>query len=93
LTRLFPVLTAACILAVGPGVTRALDLTIACGRTVQETALCKGAAGEWAAKTGHRVQVITTPTDDAQRLARYLDLLQVRAPELDVLEIDALWCG
>ena len=93
MTRLFPVLTAACILAVGPGVTRALDLTIACGRTVQETALCKEAVDEWAAKTGHQVQVITAPTDDAQRLARYLDLLQVRATELDVLEIDALWCG
>ncbi|WP_295587572.1 ABC transporter substrate-binding protein [uncultured Lamprocystis sp.] len=93
MTRLFPVLTMACILAAGPGVTHALDLTIACGRTAQETALCKGAVGEWEAKTGHRVQVITTPTDDAQRLARYLDLLQVGAPELDVLEIDALWCG
>ena len=93
MTRLFPVLTAACILAVGPGVTRALDLTIACGRTAQETALCKEATDEWAARTGHRVQVLSTPTDDGQRLARYLDLLQVRAPELDVLEIDALWCG
>ncbi len=93
MTRLCTVLITACVLATGPGVTHALDLTIACGRTARDTALCKGAADDWAAKTGHRVQVITTPTDDAQRLARYLDLLQVRAPELDVLEIDALWCG
>ena len=93
MTRLFPILTTVCTLAVGPGATRALDLTIACGRSAQETALCRESTDTWAAKTGHRVQVITTPPDDAQRLARYLDLLQVRAPELDVLEIDALWCG
>ena len=87
------VLVSLCALPVCASAQDLWDLTIACGRTARETALCRESADAWAAKTGHRVQVITTPTDDAQRLTRYLDLLQVRAPELDVLEIDALWCG
>ena len=70
-----------------------MDLTIACGRTDQETTLCRTAAQEWATHTGHQVRVVATPAEDAVRLARYQDLLAVGATELDVLEIDALWVG
>lgn len=90
--RLLTSLAALCLLLSAP-LGRAADLTIACGRTAPETLMCRGAAEDWAARTGNRVRVFAAPTDPARRLARYLEFLEAEAPELDVMEIDALWCG
>ncbi len=93
LPRPLRALGAAWLLCCGLAPAWAADLTIACGRDAQTTDLCRDAAAAWATRTGHRVLVLGTPPDDARRLARYQELLEVGAPELDVLEIDALWCG
>jgi trehalose/maltose transport system substrate-binding protein len=87
------ILTAVCLLLMGSAPAWAADLSLVCGRDARETRLCRGAAEDWAARTGNQVRVFAAPPDPARRLIRYQELLEVGAAEPDVLEIDALWCG
>ena len=93
MSRLLLALAALCPLLLGSDPARAADLSIVCGRDARETLLCRGAAADWAARTGNQVRVFAAPPDAARRLNRYQELLGVGAAEPDVLEIDALWCG
>lgn len=69
----------------------AAEVSIACGRTEAEHALCREAAEAWASASGHEVRVIAAPEGVEDRLQVYQELLGVASPALDVLEIDVIW--
>jgi trehalose/maltose transport system substrate-binding protein len=68
-------------------------VTVACGALGVELALCREAAGEWAARTGNTVSIVNTPNSSSDRFALYVQLLASRSPEIDVLQIDVVWPG
>jgi trehalose/maltose transport system substrate-binding protein len=68
-------------------------LRVSCGSVGQELELCRSDAEAWAARTGHRVQVVPTPNDASERLALYLQLLGAGSGRIDVLQVDVAWPG
>ena len=79
------------ILASGPG--GAATITISCGAVGIELELCREGAEAWAEKSGHQVQVVSTPNSSSERLALYQQLLAAQASDIDVLQIDVIWPG
>jgi len=84
------VVVAACLLG---GAASAANLKVSCGTVGQELELCKSAAQTWAAKTGHTVEVVSTPADASERLALYQQILGARSDKIDVFQIDVVWPG
>ena len=72
---------------------RAAEIAISCGAVGQELRMCRTAAEAWAKKTGHTVEIISTPNESNQRLALYQQLLAAGSPDIDVFQIDVIWPG
>ena len=75
------------------GAAQAATLKVSCGAVGQELELCKSAAQTWAQKTGHTVDVVTTPADSNERLALYQKTLGAGSDQIDVIQIDVVWPG
>jgi trehalose/maltose transport system substrate-binding protein len=75
------------------GPTGAATVVIACGAVGIEFELCRQGAEAWAARTGHRVKMISTPNDANERLALFQQILAARSPDIDVFQIDVVWPG
>jgi trehalose/maltose transport system substrate-binding protein len=71
----------------------AATITISCGAVGAELALCREGAEAWAARSGHQVQVVSTPNSSSERLALYQQLLAAQADDIDVFQIDVIWPG
>lgn len=68
-------------------------IKVSCGAVGKELELCKKGSEQWAAKTGNKVEVVTTPPDTNARLALYQQLLGAGASDIDVFQIDVVWPG
>ncbi|MFM2059503.1 MAG: hypothetical protein RLY71_3888 [Pseudomonadota bacterium] len=66
-------------------------LTITCGSTGRELALCREGAEAWAAARGHTVKLVTMPGSDTLSLTQ--QLLAAGAADIDVFQIDIAWSG
>ncbi|WP_163836584.1 ABC transporter substrate-binding protein [Spartinivicinus ruber] len=68
-------------------------LTISCGAVGAELSLCKEAVASWSKKTGHQVNVISTPNSSTERLALYQQIFSAKSSDIDVFQIDIIWPG
>ena len=69
------------------------EIADSCGAVGKKLQLCRSAAEEWAHKNGHSVTIISTPNGADQRLALYQQLFAAQSPDIDVLQVDAIWPG
>jgi trehalose/maltose transport system substrate-binding protein len=69
------------------------SISISCGAVGQEFELCRAATLAWSQRTGHGVQIVSTPADASERLALYQQLLNSHSENVDVLQIDVVWPG
>ncbi|WP_404932713.1 ABC transporter substrate-binding protein [Marinobacter pelagius] len=81
---------AACLLAGG---LQAKTVTISCGAVGAERQLCEEGTRAWEQKTGHEVQVVSTPNSATERLSLYQQLLAAQSGDVDVFQIDVVWPG
>lgn len=81
---------AACLLAGG---LQAKTITISCGAVGAERQLCEEGTRAWSEKTGHDVQVVSTPNSATERLSLYQQLLAAQSSDIDVFQIDVVWPG
>lgn len=72
---------------------QAATITISCGAVGAERQLCEQGTQAWAKKTGHEVQVVSTPNSATERLSLYQQLLSARSSDVDVFQIDVVWPG
>jgi trehalose/maltose transport system substrate-binding protein len=95
LPTLRPALLAAVLMATGlfAAAAGAATLKIACSGIGQERELCRQAAEDWAASSGHGVEIVTPPNDASERLALYQQLLSAGSDRIDVLQVDVVWPG
>jgi trehalose/maltose transport system substrate-binding protein len=70
---------------------QAATITISCGAVGQELEFCRDGVRSWERATGHSVRLVSAPNSSSERLALYQQLLAARAPDVDVLQIDAVW--
>lgn len=63
-------------------------LKIACSGLGKELELCRSAVDAWAKKTGHGVEVVSTPNDASERLALYQQVLSSGSDKIDVFQIE-----
>ncbi|SPJ32098.1 ABC transporter substrate-binding protein [Kushneria phyllosphaerae] len=86
---------AGCLLMVVGVVSQATaaDLTISCGAVGAELQLCKAGVERWEAKSGHSVEVVSTPNSATERLSLYQQILSSRSGDIDVFQIDVVWPG
>lgn len=70
-----------------------VSISISCGAVGQEFELCRAATLAWSTRTGHGVQIVSTPADASERLALYQQLLNSHSDSVDVLQIDVVWPG
>ncbi|UYG06974.1 ABC transporter substrate-binding protein [Halomonas sp. M4R1S46] len=70
----------------------AAEIAIACGAG-DASDYCPIAAQEWAEKTGHSVQVVSTPNSATEKLSLYQQLLGSGSGDIDVLMVDIVWPG
>ncbi|MCK0745129.1 ABC transporter substrate-binding protein [Chromohalobacter nigrandesensis] len=75
------------------GQAHAADLTISCGAVGAELQLCKEGVAAWEEKTGHSVDVISTPNSSTERLSLYQQILSANSGDIDVMQIDVVWPG
>jgi trehalose/maltose transport system substrate-binding protein len=75
------------------GSAPAATVAISCGAVGQELELCREGAEAWAEKTGHTVQIVSTPNSSTERLALYQQILAAGASDIDVYQIDVIWPG
>ena len=75
------------------GAAQAATIKVSCGAVGQELELCKSSAQAWAQRTGHTVEVVTTPADSNERLALYQKTLGSGSDQIDVIQIDVVWPG
>ena len=85
-------LVLAAALVIG-GWAHAATLRVSCSGLGQELELCKSAAEAWAKKSGHQVEVVSTPNDGSERLALYQQVLSAGSDKIDVFQIDVVWPG
>lgn len=93
-THRFAIAAALAGLALAPRLAAAeATVSIACGSVGIEFDLCKSGAEAWAAKTGNKVRVVSTPKESNEILALYQQLLSAHSGDIDVLRIDVVWPG
>ncbi|WP_020681450.1 ABC transporter substrate-binding protein [Marinobacterium rhizophilum] len=68
-------------------------VTISCGAVGSEFKLCQEGTAAWAAKTGHQVELVSTPNSSTERLSLYQQLLAAGSSDIDVFQIDVIWPG
>ncbi|APE30221.1 ABC transporter substrate-binding protein [Halomonas aestuarii] len=72
---------------------QAEELTISCGAVGAELALCEQGVEAWEEKTGHTVNIVSTPNSSTERLSLYQQILSARSSDIDVMQIDVVWPG
>lgn len=72
---------------------QAADLTISCGAVGAELTLCEEGIEAWEEKTGHEVDVVSTPNSSTERLSLYQQILSANSSDIDVMQIDVVWPG
>lgn len=82
---------AALVLLWAGAAAHAETVTIACGSTGAELALCRQGADSWAAQTGNTVKYVTMPGADTLSLTQ--QLLAAGASDIDVFQADIAWAG
>ncbi|TFH86221.1 ABC transporter substrate-binding protein [Billgrantia azerbaijanica] len=75
------------------GQAQAADLTISCGAVGAELQLCQEGVAAWEAKTGHEVDIVSTPNSSTERLSLYQQILSAQSSDIDVMQIDVVWPG
>ncbi len=70
-----------------------VEISISCGAVGRELEICRSGVEAWAAMTEHRVKVVSTPNSSTERFALYRQLLSVKSPDIDILQIDIVWPG
>lgn len=85
-----PVLSAGLLLTAG---AQAAEVAISCGAVGAELQLCQEGTAAWAEKTGHTVQLVSTPNSSTERLSLYQQLLSAQSGDIDVFQIDVVWPG
>ena len=68
-------------------------ISVSCGSVGIEFQVCESGIKAWAAATGHRVHLVSTPNDSNERLALYQQLLAAKSGDIDVFQIDVVWPG
>jgi trehalose/maltose transport system substrate-binding protein len=76
-----------------PEVKQPVTISISCGAVGNELEICKEGAEAWAAKTGNKVKVVSTPNESSERLALYQTMLSAQGADIDVFQIDVIWPG
>ncbi len=69
----------------------AATITIACTTRGVTLEYCREGAAAWAKRSGHQVRVVAAPS--GRRLDLFRQLLEVGAPDIDVLQIKVIWPG
>jgi trehalose/maltose transport system substrate-binding protein len=72
---------------------QAATIAISCGAVGAELQYCKEGVDAWAQKTGHQVNVVSTPNSATERLALYQQILAAGSSDIDVYQIDVIWPG
>jgi trehalose/maltose transport system substrate-binding protein len=75
------------------GSSQAAQLTISCGAVGAELTLCQEGIRAWEEKTGHSVDVVSTPNSSTERLSLYQQILSANSSDIDVMQIDVVWPG
>ena len=75
------------------GSAQAAELTISCGAVGAELTLCQEGVRAWEEKTGHSVDVVSTPNSSTERLSLYQQILSANSSDIDVMQIDVVWPG
>jgi len=70
-----------------------VELAISCGALGVELELCTTAVRDWEERTGHRVEIVSTPNSSTERLALYQQILGAGASDIDVFQVDVVWPG
>ncbi|GED21143.1 ABC transporter substrate-binding protein [Halomonas halmophila] len=78
--------------ALGAQQSLAAEVAIACGPG-DATDYCPTLAQQWAEKTGHQVEVVSTPNSATERLSLLQQLLNSQSSDIDVMMIDTVWPG
>lgn len=86
-------LAAAILPGVGAGPARAETISISCGAVGLELKVCQDGVKIWSERTGHTVNVISTPNSATERLALYQQILAAGSADIDVFQIDVIWTG
>ena len=72
---------------------QAAELTISCGAVGAELTLCQEGVAAWEDKTGHEVDIVSTPNSSTERLSLYQQILSANSSDIDVMQIDVVWPG
>src|SRR5690554_3581271 len=75
------------------GHAQAADLTISCGAVGAELTFCEEGVRAWEEKTGHEVDIVSTPNSSTERLSLYQQILSANSSDIDVMQIDVVWPG
>jgi trehalose/maltose transport system substrate-binding protein len=70
-----------------------VTVSISCSSLGIELELCQSGADAWAAETGNKVNLVSTPADANERLALYQQLLAAGSADIDIFQIDVVWPG
>lgn len=70
-----------------------ISISISCGAAGSDLQACQEATDAWSKKTGHKVKIVTAPTDVGQQLTLFQQLLTAKSPDIDVFRIDVIWPG
>ncbi len=76
-----------------PNGARAETISISCGAVGAELKVCQDGVKIWSERTGHTVNVISTPNSATERLALYQQILAAGSADIDVFQIDVIWTG
>jgi trehalose/maltose transport system substrate-binding protein len=87
MNRTLQLALAACVWAATGGAQGA-TLKIACSGLGQELELCRAAASAWGKKSGHTVEVVSTPNDASERLALFQQVLASGSDKIDVFQVE-----
>ena len=81
------------LLAGAATLASAATLTIACGSSGSDLALCKRHADTWARQTGNTIKTFSPPNSGTEALALYRQLFAAKSADIDVILIDIVWPG
>lgn len=75
------------------GSAQAATLTISCASVGVDFENCKRHSAQWAARTGHTVNIFTLPGSSTDILSLFRQMFAAKSADLDVLNIDVVWPG
>ncbi|WP_136253722.1 ABC transporter substrate-binding protein [Halomonas niordiana] len=91
--KLIPAIALASITGTAATQAQAAELTISCGAVGAELTLCEEGVKAWESKTGHSVNIVSTPNSSTERLSLYQQILSAQSSDIDVMQIDVVWPG